>query len=72
VKRALFLLRSISNAEVRRGIRAETTKIEAGNDFLDCAASAAQWSRAAIRWLHCYHSSVKSRSWHKPLASLSK
>ena len=35
VERTLFLLRSISNTEVRRVIRAETTKIEAYNDFLD-------------------------------------
>ena len=35
VERTLFLLRFISNAEVRRTIRAETTKIEAYNDFLD-------------------------------------
>ena len=33
--RALFLLRYISNTEVRRIIRAETTKIETYNDFLD-------------------------------------
>lgn len=35
VERTLFLLRYISSAEVRRTIRAETTKIEAYNDFLD-------------------------------------
>jgi len=35
VERTLFLLRFISNIEVRRTIRAETTKIEAYNDFLD-------------------------------------
>jgi len=35
VERTLFLLRFFSSAEVRRGIRAETTKIEAYNDFLD-------------------------------------
>jgi TnpA family transposase len=35
VERTLFLLRFISSAEVRRVIRAETTKIEAYNDFLD-------------------------------------
>ena len=35
VERTLFLLRYISNIEVRRVIRAETTKIEAYNDFLD-------------------------------------
>ena len=35
VARTLFLLRYISVPEVRRGIRAETTKIEAFNDFLD-------------------------------------
>jgi TnpA family transposase len=35
VERTLFLLRYISNTEVRRTIRAETTKIETYNDFLD-------------------------------------
>lgn len=35
VERSLFLLRYISNPDVRRGIRAETTKVEAFNDFLD-------------------------------------
>ena len=35
VERTLFLLRFISNIELRRIIRAETTKIEAYNDFLD-------------------------------------
>ena len=35
VERTLFLLRFISSTEVRRTIRAETTKIEAFNDFLD-------------------------------------
>ena len=35
VERTLFLLRFVSSAEVRRTIRAETTKIEAFNDFLD-------------------------------------
>jgi TnpA family transposase len=35
VERTLFLLRFISSAEVRRVIRAETTKIETYNDFLD-------------------------------------
>ena len=35
VERTLFLFRYISVPEVRRGIRAETTKIEAFNDFLD-------------------------------------
>ena len=35
VERTLFLLRFISNTEVRRVIRAETTKIEAYNEFLD-------------------------------------
>jgi TnpA family transposase len=35
VERTLFLLRFASSAEVRRAIRAETTKIEAFNDFLD-------------------------------------
>jgi TnpA family transposase len=71
VERTLFLLRYISNTEVRRVIRAETTKIEAYNDFLEArlhviyfqslrttlparydisgSASAARWSKAAIR-----------------------
>ena len=35
VERTLFLLRFVSSAETRRTIRAETTKIEAYNDFLD-------------------------------------
>jgi TnpA family transposase len=35
VERTLFLLRFFSNIEIRRAIRAETTKIEAFNDFLD-------------------------------------
>ena len=35
VERTLFLLRYISNTEVRRVIRAETTKIETYNEFLD-------------------------------------
>lgn len=35
VKRTLFLLRFVSSVEIRRIIRAETTKIEAFNDFLD-------------------------------------
>jgi TnpA family transposase len=35
VERTLFLLRYVSSPEVRRGIRAETTKVEAFNDFLD-------------------------------------
>jgi TnpA family transposase len=35
VERTLFLLRFISNTEIRRMIRSETTKIEAYNDFLD-------------------------------------
>ena len=35
VERTLFLLRFFSNVETRRIIRAETTKIEAHNDFLD-------------------------------------
>ena len=35
VERTLFLLRFISNTDIRRTIRAETTKIEAFNDFLD-------------------------------------
>ena len=35
VERTLFLLRFFSSIEIRRLIRAETTKIEAYNDFLD-------------------------------------
>jgi TnpA family transposase len=35
VERTLFLLRFFSSIEIRRVIRAETTKIEAYNDFLD-------------------------------------
>ena len=35
VERTLFVQRYISNIEVRRIIRAETTKIETYNDFLD-------------------------------------
>jgi len=35
VERTLFLLRFVSSVDVRRTIRAETTKIEAFNDFLD-------------------------------------
>jgi TnpA family transposase len=35
VERTLFLLRFIAATEIRRTIRAETTKIEAFNDFLD-------------------------------------
>jgi TnpA family transposase len=35
VERTLFLLRFFSDIEIRRTIRAETTKIEAFNDFLD-------------------------------------
>ncbi len=35
VERTLFLLRFISSTDVRRVIRAETTKIEAYNEFLD-------------------------------------
>ena len=35
VERTLFLLRFISNMDIRRTIRAETTKVEAFNDFLD-------------------------------------
>ena len=38
VERTLFLLRYISNTEVRRVIRAETTKIETYNEFLDWAS----------------------------------
>ena len=35
VERTLFLLRFISNMDIRRTIRAETTKVEAFNDFLN-------------------------------------
>ena len=35
VERTLFLLRYISDPDMRRTIRAETTKIESFNDFLD-------------------------------------
>lgn len=35
VVRTLFLLRFVSQAELRQNIRAETTKIESYNDFLD-------------------------------------
>ncbi len=35
VERTLFLLRYVSRPELRRTIRAETTKIESYNDFLD-------------------------------------
>ncbi len=35
VERTLFLLRFVSSVGIRRTIRAETTKIEAFNDFLD-------------------------------------
>jgi hypothetical protein len=35
VERTLFLLRFIADTEIRRTIRAETTKIETFNDFLD-------------------------------------
>ena len=35
VERTLFLLRFFSSTEVRRTSRAETTKVEAYNDFLD-------------------------------------
>jgi TnpA family transposase len=35
VVRTLFLLRYISEADFRRSIRAETTKVESYNDFLD-------------------------------------
>jgi TnpA family transposase len=35
IERTLFLLRFISNMDTRRTIRAETTKVEAYNDFLD-------------------------------------
>jgi len=33
--RTLFLLRHMSEADLRRSIRAETTKVESYNDFLD-------------------------------------
>jgi TnpA family transposase len=35
IVRTLFLLHYISEPETRRTIRAETTKIESFNDFLD-------------------------------------
>ena len=35
VERTLFLLRYVSDSQIRRTIRAETTKIESFNDFLD-------------------------------------
>ena len=35
VERTLFLLRFIASVDIRRAIRAETTKIEGYNDFLD-------------------------------------
>lgn len=35
VERTIFLLRYLSDVEIRRSIRAETTKIESFNDFLD-------------------------------------
>ena len=35
VEHTLFLLRFFSTIEIRRVLRAETTKIEAYNDFLD-------------------------------------
>jgi len=35
VERTLFLLRFISEADFRQSIRAETTKVESYNDFLD-------------------------------------
>ena len=35
VERTLFLLRFISNVDIRQSIHAETTKIESYNDFLD-------------------------------------
>jgi TnpA family transposase len=35
VERTLFLLRYVSEADFRKGIRAETTKIESYHDFLD-------------------------------------
>lgn len=38
VERTLFLLRYLSEPELRRGIRAEMTKIEAYNDFTDWIA----------------------------------
>jgi TnpA family transposase len=42
VERTLFLLRFISSVEIRHTIRAETTKIEAYNDFLDWISFGAQ------------------------------
>ena len=38
VERTLFLLRYLSEPALRRGIRAEMTKIEAYNDFTDWIA----------------------------------
>ena len=38
VERTLFLLRYLSESELRRSIRAEMTKIEAYNDFTDWIA----------------------------------
>ena len=35
VERTLFLLRYVSESELRQSIRAETTKVESYNDFLD-------------------------------------
>ncbi len=42
VVRTLFLLRYISEADLRQSIRAETTKIESYNDFLDWIAFGGQ------------------------------
>jgi TnpA family transposase len=52
VERTLFLLRYISNTEVRRVIRAETTKIEAYNDFLDwvCFGGAGLTTDTVLYW----------------------
>jgi TnpA family transposase len=42
VVRTLFLLRYISESDLRQSIRAETTKIESYNDFLDWIAFGGQ------------------------------
>ena len=49
VERTLFLLRYISEADVRQTIRAETTRIEPYNAFLTGSASVESSSKAAFR-----------------------
>jgi TnpA family transposase len=49
VERTLFLLRYVSDPQIRRTIRAETTKIESFNDFLDWITFGARSSRAVTR-----------------------